>query len=435
MAASGAGGKDIKVLSGKVIVRVNLLDNSQKTLLVEPTTTVQDVIRTMADKVGFANPADDCLNFSLHEVKDGVTIERALPGGAEVVPIQESWDDSNAKFVFQIKLFTASLMASTDSKIIYMAYIQSVYNIISGIYPVKLDDVAMLAALQLQNKFGDHNPDSHKPGFLTQSLLEYIPNPWFNIRTPKEWEEKLFVAHSELSTTTPMADYVAFVSGREYYGSTLFGVRQKFDRKMPKTLLLGVNAKGVLLLKPGKPPQKDDVEAATEMVVLASHPLSDIYRWAYKPGVNFYFEMKPEDDSEENPVYTFSTVEGQHIADMLTDYAMALLREMGLNPDGTRRDDRNMGAVESDGDDSEDESEADDVVVAEEEAKEEAEAAPAEAAAPEEAVAEEAPAEEAAAEGASDLPPGWIEVEDPDSGDIYYYNNDTGESAWDKPTA
>lgn len=36
-----AAGKEVKTLAGKVIVRVNLLDNSQKTLLVEPTTTVQ----------------------------------------------------------------------------------------------------------------------------------------------------------------------------------------------------------------------------------------------------------------------------------------------------------------------------------------------------------------------------------------------------------
>lgn len=72
------------MLSGKVILRVNLLDNAQKTLLVEPTTTVQDVIRIMADKLGFANPADDCLNCSLHEVKDGVTSKSQMASQEEV---------------------------------------------------------------------------------------------------------------------------------------------------------------------------------------------------------------------------------------------------------------------------------------------------------------------------------------------------------------
>ena len=42
---------------------------------------------------------------------------------------------------------------------------------------------------------------------------------------------------------------------------------------------------------------------------LARYPLSEIYRWAYKPGVNFYFEIKAEGEGEENPVYTFTTAE------------------------------------------------------------------------------------------------------------------------------
>jgi hypothetical protein len=42
---------------------------------------------------------------------------------------------------------------------------------------------------------------------------------------------------------------------------------------------------------------------------LARYPLSEIYRWAYKPGVNFYFEIKAEGDDAENPVYTFTTAE------------------------------------------------------------------------------------------------------------------------------
>lgn len=427
-----APAKEVKTLAGKVIVRVNLLDNSQKTLLVEPTTTVQDVVRIMAEKVGLSNPADDCLNYSLHECKDGVTIERALPGSTEVVPIQESWADASAsKFVFLIKLFTSTQMKSEDPKAVHMMYIQAVYNVISGIYPIELDDVATLAALQLQNKFGDHNPDTHKVGFLTNSLLEYIPNPWFKKRTPEDWEALLFEKHAAVSTADPMLDYIAFLSERDYYGCTLFGVKQLFDRKIPKTILLGVNHRGVLLLKPA------DMVASMEMVTLAVHPLSDIYRWAYKPGVNFYFEMKPDSEDEENPVYTFQTMEGQHIADMLTDYAMGLLREMGLNPDGSKRDPRDMGAQVDDDEDEVGEEVKDGEAEASGDAAADAPAADAEeAAAPEAGGEAEAEAgAEAAAEGDEDLPEGWIPVADEDSGAVYYYNNETGESSWEKPTA
>lgn len=86
--------------------------------------------------------------------------------------------------------------------------------------------------------------------------------------------------------------------------------------------------------------------------VIAEHSLNDIYRWAYKPGVNFYFEVKPEDEEDENPLYMFGTSEGKHIADLLTDYAMGLLREMGLNADGTR--------VDGDGDEAKGDGDEDD---------------------------------------------------------------------------
>mmetsp|Transcript_8712 Transcript_8712/g.16665 ORF Transcript_8712/g.16665 Transcript_8712/m.16665 type:complete len:706 (-) Transcript_8712:344-2461(-) len=35
----------------------------------------------------------------------------------------------------------------------------------------------------------------------------------------------------------------------------------------------------------------------------------------------------------------------------------------------------------------------------------------------------------------ADLPPGWLSVDDPDTGDTYYVNKETGESTWDKPSS
>lgn len=118
-----------RTLNGKVVLQVYMLDNSMKTLLVEPTSTVhvrfsncaaswpitaapgclvadwslyiqmlqftvnaadqpcrrcapsccfrcvQDVCRQMAEKIGFSDPEDDSLCFSLNECLDGVTSE------------------------------------------------------------------------------------------------------------------------------------------------------------------------------------------------------------------------------------------------------------------------------------------------------------------------------------------------------------------------
>lgn len=79
----------IRTVDGKVVLKVYMLDNSSKTLLVEPSCTVQvrafhycsyiltcheqTAVRIMADKLGFTNAADDSLCFGLHLCMDGVT--------------------------------------------------------------------------------------------------------------------------------------------------------------------------------------------------------------------------------------------------------------------------------------------------------------------------------------------------------------------------
>ena len=40
---------------------------------------LQNVVRMMSEKVGLRDPAEDGLNFSLHECRDGVTSESSVP--------------------------------------------------------------------------------------------------------------------------------------------------------------------------------------------------------------------------------------------------------------------------------------------------------------------------------------------------------------------
>ena len=251
----------------------------------------------------------------------------------QVLPIMEAWQEDEAKFVFQCKLFTETLVASDDPAIVRLLFIQGVYNIITGTYPCNQTDAEQLAALQLQSKFGAHNPATHKEGFLTNTMHEYVPAPWMDggeLDLPA-FERAVYTKHAISMTETPMEAYLNVVSRRDYYGCVLFGVKQRYDRSLPKKMFLGIARQGILLLRIPK-----DFTDSDGMETLAQYPLADIYRWAYKPGVNFYFELKV-DDAPENPVFTFETKEGQHMSDLLTDYALALLREMGLNADGTTR--------------------------------------------------------------------------------------------------
>lgn len=52
-----------------------------------------------------------------------------------------------------------TLKASTHAKAHYMFFIQAVYNVICGVYPVDAEEAVQLAALQVLQKFGPHKPD------------------------------------------------------------------------------------------------------------------------------------------------------------------------------------------------------------------------------------------------------------------------------------
>lgn len=153
-----------------------------------------------------------------------------------------------------------------------------------------------LAAWQFQAKFGPHNPASHRPGFLSRSIQEYVPAPHLHalpVRPTESWEEDIFRKHAFSTTQIPREAYLSSLSQRDYYGAVLFVVKQSYTRVHPKKLFLGISRRGILLLRIPKTPTDGVMET------LAKYPLADIYRWAYKPSVNFYFEIKAEDSTDE----------------------------------------------------------------------------------------------------------------------------------------
>ena len=174
--------------------------------------------------------------------------------------------------------------------------LQGVYNIISGTYPSTDKDAVQLAAWQFQAKFGAHNPASHRAGFLSRSIQEYVPAPHLHAvptRPTESWEDDIFRKHAFSTTQIPREAYLSALSQRDYYGAVLFVVKQSYTRAHPKKLFLGISRRGILLLRIPKTPTDGVMET------LAKYPLADIYRWAYKPSVNFYFEIKAEDSTDE----------------------------------------------------------------------------------------------------------------------------------------
>ena len=292
------------------------------------------------------------------------------------------------------------------------------------------------------------------PAARASSLALAAPARWWPCLaqiTLTEWEASLYASVARVDTATPMKDYIEHLRYRDYFGSVVYAVKQKFEKDpevLPKRVFMGISRQGILLLR------IPENYTSRSMTTFRRFPLGDIFRWAFKPDEHFYFEVKAEDGGEKPDEFKFKTTEGEDMSDLLTDYAMALLREMGLNPDGTKRERVAPGAADGSaaaaasgpaqssmptslaigeaafagiaGDVGALASAATRSGVAEEEEEEDDE--------DEELEEEAAEADAGADEDGEALPPGWTKQYDEDSQRHYYFNVDTEESSWDVPT-
>jgi hypothetical protein len=283
----------------------------------------------MAEKLGFENPKRDARYFSLFEALNGAHVNRSLSDNEVVLDVVKGWDpvaNPNALLVYQVKLFMESLFKNTPPKVMQMLYIQAVHHVITGVYQCPADSATYLAGLQFQVRFGEHRPEVHKVGFLTEKIAEFIPTQLLSQKEAVEWEKEIFTDHARLKgrfeNADPRVEYVMCVRDFQSYGNQFFTVEQDEWKKYPKVIALGISQRGIYIFIPGN------------MELVQQFKLSEIYRWGFQPNVNFYFEVKNTSGGPgSGPFYRFKTLEGQRMSDLLTDYAMALLRELGIHKD------------------------------------------------------------------------------------------------------
>ncbi len=73
--------------------------------------------------------------------------------------------------------------------------------------------------------------------------------------------------------------------------------------------------------------------------------IEEIYRWGFKPATMFYFEVSVEDNLDLGTgSLEFETAEGRAISDLLTDYAMAFLKEREHEDERAEKLPRNNGS-------------------------------------------------------------------------------------------
>ncbi|KAM9782362.1 merlin-like isoform X2 [Syngnathus typhle] len=108
----------------------------------------------------------------------------------------------------------------------------------------------LLASYAVQAKYGDYDPNFHKPGFLAQDeLLPKTVLMQYQM-TADMWEEKItawYAEHRGIARDEAEMEYLKIAQDLEMYGVSYFDITQN---KRDTDLLLGVDAQGLHIYSP-----------------------------------------------------------------------------------------------------------------------------------------------------------------------------------------
>jgi len=214
-----------------------------------------------------------------------------------------------------------------DASGIEMMYLQASTDVVDARYPCSEQDSLTLAALQVQEKFGDHpgpgkefteldgiDAKSTKP-----KLLKYLAQKYVVEGRNEELIQqilKLYAKLSGYSTQEARLSYLDYVRSWKIYGSAYFFAEpQNSSLRFPSAIVLAINSKGILIVDP------DSKE------FLAEYTFKDVVTWGHSSNS---FVVVTGGMMRQTKIY-FKTDQGKEINSIVKAYVE---RVMGPKKEG-----------------------------------------------------------------------------------------------------
>ncbi|OAD56745.1 Talin-2 [Eufriesea mexicana] len=323
-------------------LRVRMLDGTLKTLLVDDSQPVANLMVVICTKIGITNHDEYSL---VRELADEET-ENQKPGNFGTLTLKRrkeekgerdakmdqlrkklktddevNWidpsktlreqgiDESETVLLRRKFFFSDQNIDSRDPVQLSLLYVQARDAILDGTHPVTQEKACTFAGIQCQIQFGDYKEDKHKPGFL--DLKEFLPQSYLKV---KGIEKKIFAEHKKhigLSELDAKVLYTKTARSLSTYGVTFFLVKEKMKGKnklVPR--LLGVTKDSVLRLD----------EKTKE--ILKTWPLTTVRRWGASPNT---FTLDFGDYSDQ--YYSVQTTEAEQILQLISGYIDIILKK------------------------------------------------------------------------------------------------------------
>jgi len=241
-------------------IKVRLMDDTVKTILMDDSLTVGEIVELIGGKMGIKNFEE----FSLQVDGVGEWLNIAQP-------LHEQGVTDEQQVVLKKKFFVDDANISRDDPVqLHLVYVQSRDAIVSGSHPCTYDESIQFAALQCQVQLGNHNPAIHKPGYLR--VKEYLPP---SAAKNKSSEKDIYNEFRKLVGTSDINAkyrYVQLCRSLKTYGLTIFHTKERMKgQKKPVPKLLGITRDAILRL-----------DAETKEVE-HEYPLTHLRRWAASP--------------------------------------------------------------------------------------------------------------------------------------------------------
>ncbi|XP_045150885.1 talin-2 [Echinops telfairi] len=301
--------------------KIRMLDGSVKTVMVDDSKTVGELLVTICSRIGITNYEEySLIQETMDEKKEEGTgtlkKDRTLLRDERKMEklkaklhtdddlnwldhsrtFREQGVDENETLLLRRKFFYSDQnVDSRDPVQLNLLYVQARDDILNGSHPVSFEKACEFGGFQAQIQFGPHVDHKHKPGFLE-----------FLYESRREHKNC-----GEMSEIEAKVKYVKLARSLRTYGVSFFLVKEKMKGKnklAPR--LLGIT--------------KDSVMRVDEKTkeVLQEWPLTTVKRWAASPK-SFTLDFGEYQES----YYSVQTTEGEQISQLIAGYIDIILKK------------------------------------------------------------------------------------------------------------
>eukprot|EP00043_Microstomoeca_roanoka_P015795 m.158538 g.158538 ORF g.158538 m.158538 type:complete len:810 (-) comp16334_c4_seq3:369-2798(-) len=202
---------------------------------------------------------------------------------------QDVKNENPLQFKFRAKFFPEDVSEELVQEITQrLFYLQVKESILNEEYYCPPETSVLLSSYAVQAKYGDYNPEIHKPGFLGPERLLPARVLEQHRLSRSQWEERItnwYAEHRGMLREDAMLEYLKIAQDLEMYGVSYFEIKNKKGTK----LWIGVDALGINVY-----------EYEDRLTPKIGFPWSEIRNIAFN---DKKFIIKPED--KKSPDFVF----------------------------------------------------------------------------------------------------------------------------------